>query len=77
MQLLVTIYFDIDEHKELEDRDFDRFILEYEEGKYKETILRYFEEMKYSWADSEKYKRGYKMIMSIETSNLSNLKVYR
>ena len=77
MKYLVKIFFDINDREDLENRDYDMFILEFEEGHYKETMLRYFEEMKYSWGDSEKFKMGYKMIMTIETTNLTNLKVYR
>lgn len=72
---LVTLVLDLEEDKPLDERNFDRFILECEEESFKEKMYEYFELNKYSWNDYT--KEDYKIIYSIETSDLTNLKVYK
>ena len=42
--LLVAIYFDIDEDKELEDRDYNRFIIEAGEHNFRSRFYKIIEE---------------------------------
>lgn len=74
---LITLFFDFDDEKSINERDYDRFILECEEGSFKSKMYEYFEINKYSWGNYAKAKNGYKMICSIESSCLTDLKVYK
>lgn len=75
-RLLITIYFDIEDDKPDEERDFDRFILEVESINYRKRLFEIFDEKKYSWDDYQKFKRGYKPIMSIDQLDLTNLEIF-
>lgn len=75
-KLLVTIYFDVDDEKIDEKRDFDRFILESDNIGFKRKLFEIFDRKKYSWDDYQKIKRGYKPIMSIEQLDLTDLQVF-
>lgn len=44
---LVTLLLDFEDDKTLDERDFHRFILECEEGSFKEKMYEYFELNKY------------------------------
>lgn len=65
-RLLITIYFDIEDDRPDEDRDYDRFILEVDSRNFRRRLFEIFDEKKYSWDDYQKFKRGYKPIMSID-----------
>ncbi len=75
-RLLITIYFDIEDDKPDEERDFDRFILEVESINYRKRLFEIFDEKKYSWDDYQKFKRGYKAIMSIDQLDLTDLEIF-
>lgn len=75
-KILVTIFFDIDENKELEDRDYDRFIIESDEHNFRSRFHEVIENKKYCWDDFDKMKKGYKAIMETETINLSDLEIF-
>ena len=75
-RILVTIYFDIEDDKPDQERDFDRFILETDSANFRRRLFEIFDEKKYSWDDYQKFKRGYKPIMSIEQLDLTDLDVF-
>lgn len=75
-KILVTIYFDTEEHLEPENRDYDKFIVEAEEYNFRERLFDIFEQKKYTWDDFEKIRQGYKAIMGTVISNLSELEVF-
>ena len=75
-RILVTIYFDIEDDKLDQERDFDRFILETDSANFRRRLFEIFDEKKYSWDDYQKFKRGYKPIMSIEQLDLTDLETF-
>mgnify|MGYP007098877538 CR=1 FL=1 len=75
-RLLITIYFDIEDDRPDEDRDYDRFILEVDSRNFRRRLFEIFDEKKYSWDDYQKFKRGYKPIMSIDQLDLTDLDVF-
>lgn len=75
-RLLITIYFDIEDDRPDEDRDYDRFILEVDSRNFRRRLFEIFDEKKYSWDDYQKFKRGYKPIMSIDQLDLTDLEVF-
>ena len=75
-RILVTIYFDIEDDKPDQERDFDRFILETDSANFRRRLFEIFDEKKYSWDDYQKFKRGYKPIMSIEQLDLTDLETF-
>ncbi len=75
-KILVTIYFDTEEHLELGNRDYDRFIVEAEEHNFRERVFDVLEQKRYAWDDFEKIRQGYKAIMSTVTSDLSELEIF-
>lgn len=54
----------------------DRFILFCAGDDFWDNLFNIFDEKRYSWDDLEKFKRGYKPIMELETLDLTNIKVY-
>ena len=74
--ILVTVFFDIEDEKHDKDRDMDRFILFCSGDDFWGNLFNIFDEKRYSWDDFEKFKRGYKPIMELETLDLTNIKVY-
>lgn len=76
MKILVTIFFDNEDHKEIGERDHDRFILEADESNFRKKFHKVIENKKYAWDDFEKIKKGYKPIMGTETINLTDLEVF-
>lgn len=75
-RLLITIYFDIEDDRPDEERDYDRFILEVDSSNFRRRLFEIFDEKKYSWDDYQKFKRGYKPIMSIDQLDLTDLEVF-
>lgn len=75
-RLLITIYFDIEDDRPDEERDYDRFILEVDSRNFRRRLFEIFDEKKYSWDDYQKFKRGYKPIMSIDQLDLTDLDVF-
>ncbi len=75
-RLLITIYFDIEDDRPDEERDYDRFILEVDSRNFRRRLFEIFDEKKYSWDDYQKFKRGYKPIMSIDQLDLIDLDVF-
>lgn len=75
-RMLITIYFDIEDDKPDGERDFDRFILEFEPNNYREKIFKIFDLKKYSWDDFEKFNKGYKPIMIMDQLDLTELEVF-
>lgn len=75
-KILVTIFFDIEHDKELEDRDYDRFIIEVDNKNFRKKFYEIIDMKKYSWDDFEKFKKGYKPIMGTETIDLTDLEVF-
>lgn len=75
-RILVTIFFDIEHDKELEDRDYDRFIMEVDNKNFRKKFHEIIDMKKYSWDDFEKFKKGYKPIMGTETIDLTDLEVF-
>ncbi len=75
-KMLVTIYFDIDENKELQDRDYDRFIIEAEEHNFRDRFHEIIEIKKYAWDDFDKIRQGYKAIMQTETTDITDLEIF-
>lgn len=75
-KVLVTIFFDNDDNLEMEDRNYDRFIIETEEHNFRDRFHEIIERKRYAWDDFEKTNQGYKAIMSTETSDLSDLEVF-
>ena len=75
-KILVTIFFDIEHDKELEDRDYDRFIMEVDNKNFRKKFHEIIDAKKYSWDDFEKFKKGYKPIMETETIDLTDLEIF-
>lgn len=75
-KILITVLFDIEHDRQLEERDFDRFIVESSAESFREKLFDVFEEKKYAWDDFEKINKGYKAIMEIEQLDLTDLDVY-
>lgn len=74
-KILVTIFFDIEHDKELEDRDYDRFIMEVDNKNFRKKFHEIIDMKKYSWDDFEKFQKGYKPIMGTETIDLTDLEI--
>lgn len=75
-KILVTILFDIENNKQLKDREHDRFIIESEEHNFKDIFYRVIEDKRYCIDDFKKINQGYKAIMEIETEVISDIEVF-
>lgn len=73
-QILVTLYFDTKDNLTLEDRDYDRFILNIDSNKdFRDKFFKVIEGKKYSL---DEYRKGFKPILQTEQINLFELEVF-
>ena len=75
-KILVTIFFDIENNKAVEDRDYDRFIIQADEDNFRSKFHEVIENKKYAWDDFEKIRQGYKAIMETETTDITDLEIF-
>lgn len=73
-QILITLFFDTKDELQLDDRDFDRFILNIDSHEdFKNKFFKVIEDKKYSL---DEYKKGFKPIMQTEQINLFELEAF-